>query len=208
MPQPVLATALFGSILSQVSPPPLKDVRWDDLLVQSAIEFCLSLVIVWFFSRSRRTRGWFWVIKRRFSRFAARRTLAVVSILFLALGARLAVLKIEPIPAPGVHDEFSYLLMSDTFAHGRLTNPTHPMWMHFETFHVNQRPTYCSKFFPAQGVFLAMGQVVFGHPFWGVWLSTGLMCAAICWALQGWMPPSWAFLGGILAIIRLGVFNY
>lgn len=58
------------------------------------------------------------------------------------------------------------------------------------------------------GAFLALGQKLFGHPFWGVWLSTGLMCAAFCWALQGWVPPAWAFLAGILAIIRLGTFSY
>jgi len=142
------------------------------------------------------------------ARFTVRRSWAVLTILLLALGARLAVLRIEPIPAPGVHDEFSYLLMGDTFAHGRLTNPTHPMWIHFESMAINQRPTYCSAFYPAQGAFLALGRVVFGHPFWGVWLSTGLMCAAICWALQGWMPPAWAFLGAFLAILRFGVFSY
>src|SRR5262249_33945861 len=49
---------------------------------------------------------------------------------------------------------------------------------------------------------------IFGHPFWGVWLSTGLMCAAICWALQGWMPARWAFLAGVLFILRLGTFTY
>src|SRR5207247_8846608 len=65
-----------------------------------------------------------------------------------------------------------------------------------------------SAFYPAQGFFLAIGQVLFHHPFWGVCLSAALMCAAICWALQGWMPPAWAFLGGILAILRVGTFTY
>src|SRR5216684_8706481 len=147
-------------------------------------------------------------IERAVSRFAAHRLPAVLAILFLALGARILVLPVEPIPRPWFYDEFSYLLMADTFSHGRWTNPVHPMWKHFETFDVNQLPTYCSMVYPAQGLALAFGQKFLGHPFWGVWLSTGLMCAAFCWALQARVPPIWAFLGGILAIIRLGTFSY
>ena len=173
------------------------------------IELCLAaLAVPLALLAPRFGNRWFTWIERRVSRFAVRRRLAVLTIFLFALAGRVAVLPIEPIPQPGIHDEFSYLLMADTFAHGRVTNPTHPMWVHFETFHVNQQPTYSSMYHPAQGLFLAFGQVVFGHPFWGVWLSVGLMCAAFCWALQGWMPPAWAFLGGILAIIRLGTFSY
>jgi len=32
---------------------------------------------------------------------------------------------------------------------------------------------------------MALGQVIFGHPWFGVWLSAGLLAAALCWALQG-----------------------
>jgi hypothetical protein len=126
----------------------------------------------------------------------------------MVIGVRLAALPWLPVPVPVIHDEFSYLLASDTFAHGRVTNPASPMWVHFESFHINVRPTYQSMYPPAQGFALALGQKLTGVPWLGVLLSVAVMCSAIYWMLLGWLPAPWAWLGGAFACVRFGIFSY
>jgi hypothetical protein len=121
---------------------------------------------------------------------------------------RVGLLPWVPVPVPVVHDEFSYLLGADTFAHGRVTNPPSPMWQHFESFHINVRPTYQSMYPPGQGFALAIGQLLTGVPWIGVVLTTALMCSAIYWMLLGWLSAPWAWLGGVFAVVRFGIFSY
>src|SRR5712664_3420310 len=142
-----------------------------------------------------------------FTKFAERRTLAIWLLFFSVVIVRLAILLRIPVPIPGIHDEFSYLLMGDTFAHGRLANSAHAMWMSFETFHVNWFPTYSSKYPPAQGLVLAAGYLL-GYPWIGVLVSNAAMAAAILWMLQAWLPARWAFLGGILVGLKFGIASY
>jgi hypothetical protein len=151
---------------------------------------------------------WFIGVERVFGRLARRKGLSVAAVGLAALLLRLAILPICPIPHPFIHDDFSFLLAADTFASGRLTNPTPAMWVHFESFHITMKPTYMSMYFPAQGLVLAAGKVLAGHAWFGLLIATALMCSAICWMLQAWLPPAWALLGGILAVLRLGLFSY
>ncbi len=151
---------------------------------------------------------WIRRIERAFMHLARRQGLAVVSVGATALLLRLALLPLFPVPLPFIHDDFSFLLAADTFAHGHLTNPTPTMWTHFESFHITMQPTYMSMYFPGWGLVLAAGQVLFGNPWFASLCVDALMCAALCWMLQAWLPPGWALLGGMLAVLRLGLFNY
>jgi hypothetical protein len=135
-----------------------------------------------------------------------RRSIALAAAVPLAL--RLMALPWFPVPIPRVHDEFSYLLLGDTFAQGRLANPSPPEGKHFETEYVLVRPTYASQYQPAQGLFLAAGELLTGQPWWGVWAGVGLMCGTLCWALGYFFRPSWALFGSLAAALQFGVFGF
>lgn len=184
---------------------PAPDLRTSLMLIEGgltaivvAVAFCCPSLGSRYFSR----------IEQLFGRLARRQGLAVATVGATALLLRLAILPLCPVPNPFIPNDFSFLLASDTFASGRLTNPTPAMWTHFETIHITMKPTYMSMYFPAQGLVLAAGKVLLGRPWYGVLCASALMCAAICWMLQAWLPPTWALLGGILAVLHLGLFSY
>ena len=136
-----------------------------------------------------------------------RKSWAVAGVGASVIVLRAALLPLFPVPLPIVPDDFSFLLASDTFAHGRLTNPTPAMWTHFESIHITMQPTYQSMYFPGQGLLLAVAQFFFGRPWFALLAMDGLMCAALVWMLQGWLPRRWALLGGVIAVLRLGLFQ-
>jgi hypothetical protein len=143
-----------------------------------------------------------WKVEAGFQRVSQRRNLAIALVFLTAIAVRVALLPVLPVPDAGSVDDFSYLLGADTYASGRLTNPSHPLWMHFENHHIIVRPTYQTMYMPGQSLALTMGELL-GNPWYGVLLSVAAMCAAVCWCLQGWVSEAWALLGGLLAVSRL-----
>jgi hypothetical protein len=180
-------------------------VRQDFNLLELAILAALGLAIRYGFAGRLRL---FSVCEAALGCAARRPRVAYAALGFAAVALRLALLPVLPIPKPVVADEFSHLLLADTLLHGRAANATHPMWPHFESLHIIQQPHYVSNYFPGHAAVLAAARLVTGKPWFGVVLLSGLCCAAVSWALAGWMPVRWALLGGVLALLRFAVASY
>jgi len=151
--------------------------------------------------------AWQWW-RDAFRRFA-HRTGWCMAVLFVApIALRLALLPLHPVPTALGSDDFSYLLLGDTLAHGRLANPVHPMHRFFETVFVLQEPSYSSIYPLGPALGIALGKFLFGNPWPGVAISIGLFCALCYWMLRAWTSPEWALLGGALAVIEFGPLSH
>src|SRR5580698_5109446 len=118
-------------------------IRQDYNLLEIAI--IAGLAVAW-------KRGW---RPRRMPMIDMRRPAVAAVVLALGFVAlRLALVPLMPVPMPIVTDEFSHLLLADTLLHGRVANPVHPFWPHFESIHVLMQPRYVSAYFPGQAVWL------------------------------------------------------
>jgi hypothetical protein len=141
-------------------------------------------------------------------RLAARTGLCMLLLAVLPVALRLALLGQSPVPTPAGADDFAHLLVADTLRHFRLANPAHPMHEFFETVFVLQEPAYASIFPIGQGLALALGRAIFGHPWAGVLLSVAALCSLCYWMLRAWTTPGWALAGGVLAVVEFGPLRY
>lgn len=177
------------------------------LLVVQAVCILFGVAAVWikpalgeWLGRCAPVRGVRWL--------AARPRLAIAFVGVCGFLSSVFASAVRGFPIPYAGDELGYLLAADTFAHGRITNPTPPNWQHFETLNTIFQPSYMSKFPPAQGLILALGQLIGGHAVAGVWLSIGLLCASVTWLLWAIVSPRWAVVGGLISVFDLGFFSY
>ena len=142
-----------------------------------------------------------------FQRLAARTGWSMLLLATLPMALRLLLLARHPVPTPAGADSFGYILLADTLRHFRLANPPHALHQFFETVFVLQSPSYSSIYPLGQGLALALGWMIFGHPWAGVVLSVAALCSLCYWMLRGWTTPGWALAGGLLAVIQFGPLN-
>jgi hypothetical protein len=141
--------AIFRSFLPLRNPFGFGAADFIELLVA-------ALLVLLYFARP--------VVEPYFRRLAGRTDLGMLLLAVFPVALRLALLPHFPIPTPSGSDDFSHLLVADTIAHFRLANPPHPFHQFFEAIYVMQEPSYSSMYPPGQGLFLAIGRLLFGHP--------------------------------------------
>jgi hypothetical protein len=167
--------------------------------VADFIEFGLAaLLVTAIFLRPRLEPG--------FRRLSEKTGWSLALVALFPVAARLALLAKAPVPT-GSADDLSYLLLADTLRHFRLANPAHPMYRFFESLFVLQRPAYASIYPAGQGIALALGRALFGHPWAGVLLSLAAFCGLCYWMLRAWTTPAWSLAGGLLAGLEFGPLN-
>ena len=160
----------------------------------------VSLVVSFYLLRQRRE----FVCRARLAlRWLVHRPmLGMLSVVLLSLACNIVLTGLR-YPQAIVHDEFAYLLAADTYSQGRLANPPHPKWQHFETYHILSEPTYMAKYPPANGIALALGQSLTGHPIVGSWLAMSLSLGLLVWMLRAWTGTKWALIGGLLLAVNV-----
>src|ERR1051326_8420568 len=125
----------------------------------------------------------------------------LIAFLALAFAAVRTVAFGEPHPV-WFTDDYGYLLEADTFAHGRLANPMHPMHRYFETLFVLQSPTYSAVYPPALPLLLALGRVLFGSPVIGLWIASAAVAVTLSWAAAAVASREVAWAIGVFCAVH------
>jgi hypothetical protein len=186
-------------------------IEWGIRDQDRALELAELLLAVGIALLAWRCPAWLDRLDGPLIRLYERRKILVMLLISITPAAiRVAFLPVIPYPIPFIADEMSHLLIADTVANGRLTNPPHAFSDHFEATYVVQKRVYGSIYPPFHGFTMGLAQALGLHPWFGVLGGMVLLIFSICWMLDAWLPPRWVIAGALIAWMRLGfwLFNY
>lgn len=146
-------------------------------------------------------------VERWIVALSRRPLLAAAFVAANAVALRAALLPVLGAPVPYFPDDFSILLQGQMLALGQFSMPAHPLHPFFESFYVNQLPRYGSMYFLGRGLPLAVGNLFFGSPWAGVWLSLIALAVGVLWMLRAWVSAPLALVGSILVTLKFGVLS-
>ncbi len=146
-------------------------------------------------------------LERRLDAIASRPAQALMLLAGLAIGARALALPLTGLPAPMVADETSAMLQAETYARGAWANPG-TLTPDFEAVFVNLSPTYASMYPVFRAAPLALGLAAGLNAWFGVWATMVALILATWWMLRAWVSPRLALVGGLLVVVRFGLFSY
>lgn len=176
--------------------------------VRQTVEIALfAMVLITCAIRPQAASRFFVGCERRLAQIASHPVGAPLFVATTVIICRLCLLAGLPWPITIGRDESSLRLQAETFLLGRLANPPHPFAAFFESVYVHQAPAYGSMYFPGRGLELALGLGLAGEPGVGVMLVVAAAGAAIVWMLRGWLGANIAFVGGLLFVVRFGLFS-
>lgn len=110
-------------------------------------------------------------------------------------------------PEPSTPLAHARLLAAETFASGRLANPSIPGGSLLQTYLTLQEPAYSAVSSPGPALFLALG-LLGGDPLLGIWLSAGLLGLSVAWMIRGYASLRWAVIGSLITTIWFGALSF
>jgi hypothetical protein len=145
-------------------------------------------------------------IERNGARLASRPILTIIGLAVCAVILRSALIPVLGTPQPVIPDEVSLLLQADTYASGRIDNPS--VTPSFSSFYTLVSPTYASTYPVLRSLPMAIAQSFGFGPWIGIFAINIILVIAVYFMVRSYFSVELAILMSLIVILRFCLFNF